>query len=91
MLRHHRTFLFNITVTLIHLIYDTTRHGLCLTQSFISGAQESDIYVVMCRTGVPGPKGISSVLVENDRKGLSFGKKEEKVEMQIAILLFSKY
>jgi len=40
---------------------------------------------------VPGPKGISSVLVENDRKGLSFGKKEEKVEMQIAILLFSKY
>lgn len=36
-------------------------------------------YLVMVRTGVPGPKGISCVLVEKGTPGLSFGKKEEKL------------
>ena len=49
------------------------------TKSFISGAGESDIYLVMCRTGAGGPKGISCILVEAGSKGLSFGKKEHKV------------
>jgi len=49
------------------------------TKSFISGAGESDIYLVMCRTGSAGPKGISCLLVEAGSKGLSFGKKEHKV------------
>jgi len=49
------------------------------TKSFISGAGESDIYLVMCRTGSVGPKGISCILVEAGSKGLSFGKKEHKV------------
>jgi alkylation response protein AidB-like acyl-CoA dehydrogenase len=39
---------------------------------FISGAGESDLYVVMARTGGPGPRGISAFLVEKDAKGLSF-------------------
>jgi len=50
-----------------------------MLQSFISGAGETDVYLVMSRTGVDGPKGISCILVEADRKGLAFGKKEEKV------------
>ncbi|KAF6080369.1 acyl-CoA dehydrogenase family member 8 [Phyllostomus discolor] len=33
----------------------------------------------MCRTGGPGPKGISCVVVEKGTPGLSFGKKEKKV------------
>lgn len=33
----------------------------------------------MCRTGGPGPKGISCLLIEKGSKGLSFGKKEEKL------------
>ncbi|XP_063491767.1 isobutyryl-CoA dehydrogenase, mitochondrial isoform X7 [Symphalangus syndactylus] len=49
------------------------------SKAFISGAGESDIYVVMCRTGGPGPKGISCVVVEKGTPGLSFGKKEKKV------------
>jgi len=49
------------------------------TKSFISGAGESDIYLVMCRTGAVGPKGISCILVDACTKGLSFGKKEHKV------------
>merc|ERR1711962_1842942 len=40
----------------------------------------TDVYVVMCRTGAQGPKGISCLLVERDSTpGLSFGKKEMKM------------
>jgi len=46
---------------------------------FISGGGESDVYLVMCRTGDSGPKGISCLLVENGSPGLSFGAKEKKV------------
>ena len=49
------------------------------TKAFISGGGESDVYLVMCRTGDRSPKGISCILVEKDTPGLSFGKKEEKV------------
>lgn len=48
-------------------------------QAFISGGGESDTYVVMCRTGGPGAKGISCIVVEKGTPGLSFGKKEKKV------------
>lgn len=34
----------------------------------------------MCRTGGPGPKGISCLIVEKGYEGLSFGKKENKVK-----------
>lgn len=49
------------------------------TKAFISGGGETDVYLIMCRTGEPGPKGISCVLVEKGTPGLSFGKKEKKV------------
>lgn len=40
---------------------------------------DTDVYVVMCRTGGPGSKGISALVVERDTPGLSFGKKERKL------------
>jgi len=50
------------------------------SKAFISGGGESDVYLVMCRTGSGGPKGISCLLVEKDSTpGLSFGKKEKKM------------
>jgi alkylation response protein AidB-like acyl-CoA dehydrogenase len=49
------------------------------SKAFISGAGFSDLYVLMCRTGEEGPKGVSTVLVENGTKGLSFGKAEDKM------------
>jgi alkylation response protein AidB-like acyl-CoA dehydrogenase len=49
------------------------------TKAFISGAGFSDIYVVMVRTGASGPKGISTIVVEKDTPGLSFGKPERKM------------
>ncbi len=49
------------------------------TKAFISGGSISDVYACMIRTGDPGPKGISCILVEKDTPGLSFGKKEIKL------------
>ena len=49
------------------------------TKAFISGGGRSDLYVVMVRTGEPGPKGITCLVVERGAPGLSFGKKEKKL------------
>jgi alkylation response protein AidB-like acyl-CoA dehydrogenase len=49
------------------------------SKAFISGGGASDVYLVMCRTGGGGPKGISTVLVENGTPGLSFGAQERKL------------
>ena len=48
-------------------------------KQFISGAGTAGLYVVMARTGGPGPKGISAFVVEDGTPGLSFGKQEEKM------------
>ena len=49
------------------------------SKAFISGGGYSDLYVVMCRTGESGPKGISSIVVESGTPGLSFGTLEDKL------------
>jgi len=49
------------------------------SKAFISGAGTSDLYVVMVRTGGPGPKGVSALVVEKDAPGLSFGAQERKM------------
>lgn len=49
------------------------------TKQFISGAGVNDIYVTMVRTGGPGPKGISCLVIEKDMEGVSFGAKERKL------------
>ena len=48
-------------------------------KQFISGAGTSGVYVVMARTGQPGPKGISAFVVELGTPGLSFGPSESKM------------
>ncbi len=49
------------------------------TKAFISGGSYSDAYVTMVRTGEDGPKGISTVVVEDGTPGLSFGALEKKM------------
>ncbi|KAI9226291.1 MAG: acyl-CoA dehydrogenase/oxidase [Piptocephalis tieghemiana] len=49
------------------------------SKAFISAGGFSDVYVIMARTGDPGPKGVSCFIVEKDTPGLSFGKKEDKL------------
>eukprot|EP00761_Pharyngomonas_kirbyi_P007131 gb/GECH01007140.1/.p1 GENE.gb/GECH01007140.1/~~gb/GECH01007140.1/.p1 ORF type:complete len:432 (+),score=107.59 gb/GECH01007140.1/:1-1296(+) len=49
------------------------------SKAFISGGGESDVYLVMARTGDKGPGGISCFLIDKDAPGLSFGKNESKL------------
>jgi alkylation response protein AidB-like acyl-CoA dehydrogenase len=48
-------------------------------KQFVSGAGATDIYVTMVRTGTDGPSGISTLVVEKDTPGLSFGAHEKKM------------
>jgi alkylation response protein AidB-like acyl-CoA dehydrogenase len=42
-----------------------------------SGAGHANAYVVYCRmSDAPGAKGIGAILIENDRQGFTFGKRE---------------
>jgi len=52
-------------------------------KAFISGAGESDLYVVMCRTSDKGANGISCVVVEKNTPGLSFGANEQKMGWKV--------
>ena len=49
------------------------------TKAFISGGGYSDAYVVMARTGDAGPRGVSTLYVEDGTQGLSFGGLEQKM------------
>ncbi len=46
---------------------------------FISGAGDTDVLVVMVRTGEAGPKGISALAIPADLDGIIYGKAEEKL------------
>lgn len=49
------------------------------TKAFISGGGYCDLYIVMARSGVDGPKGISAFVIEDGTEGLSFGGLEKKM------------
>ncbi len=48
-------------------------------KAFISGAGATDVLVVMARTGQAGARGISAFVVPADAKGITYGRKEEKM------------
>ncbi|MDK9696496.1 MAG: acyl-CoA dehydrogenase family protein [Siculibacillus sp.] len=60
-------------------VRDGDTYVLTGSKAFISGGGASDVHVVMARTGGPGPKGISAIVVEKDTPGLSFGAQEKKM------------
>jgi len=49
------------------------------SKMFISGAGETDMLVVMVRTGEVGAKGISALAIPADLDGVIYGKAEEKL------------
>lgn len=49
------------------------------SKMFISGAGETDVLVVMARTGGEGASGISAFVVPADAAGIHYGKAEEKM------------
>ena len=48
-------------------------------KQFISGAGTSDIYVAMVRTGGEGARGVSTLVIDRDTPGVSFGANERKM------------
>ena len=48
-------------------------------KQFISGGGTSAVYIVMARTGAPGSRGISAIVVPEGTPGLSFGPNEKKM------------
>jgi alkylation response protein AidB-like acyl-CoA dehydrogenase len=54
------------------------------TKLWTTQADSADIIMLMARTGDPGPKGISTFIVEKGTPGLSMGKREKKMGMHIS-------
>nr|WP_242688385.1 MULTISPECIES: acyl-CoA dehydrogenase family protein [unclassified Actinopolyspora] len=48
-------------------------------KQFISGSGHAGVYVVMVRTGEPGAKGISTLVIDGRSEGISFGPEERKM------------
>ncbi|HCE2679859.1 TPA: acyl-CoA dehydrogenase family protein [Vibrio parahaemolyticus] len=48
-------------------------------KAFVSGAGETDVLVVMARTGEAGAKGVSAFVVPAQADGISYGRKEPKM------------
>jgi len=48
-------------------------------KTFISGAGDTDVLVVMARTGEAGAKGVSAFVVPAQTDGISYGRKEPKM------------
>jgi hypothetical protein len=63
-------------------VRDGDEYVLNGTKFWITHGGYADIYVVMARTGGPGPRGVSAFLVPAGTAGLSFGKKEEKMGLR---------
>lgn len=60
-------------------ILDGDGYRLNGSKMFISGGGDSDVLVVMARTGGPGAKGVSAFVVAADSPGISYGRKESKM------------
>src|SRR5690606_31257478 len=60
-------------------VKDADHYVLNGSKMFISGAGETEVLVVMVRTGEAGPKGISALVVPADAEGIIYGKAEEKM------------
>jgi alkylation response protein AidB-like acyl-CoA dehydrogenase len=60
-------------------VLDGEHYVLNGTKQFISGAGATQVYIIMARSGGPGPAGISAFLVEAGTAGLSFGAEERKM------------
>ena len=48
-------------------------------KAFISGAGDTDVLIVMARTGGSGASGVSSLVVPADSPGITYGRKEKKM------------
>jgi alkylation response protein AidB-like acyl-CoA dehydrogenase len=54
------------------------------TKLWITQADSSDVMIMMARTGVEGPKGVSAFILEKGMPGIKMGKKEKKMGLNIS-------
>ncbi len=54
------------------------------TKLWTTQGDSADVIILMARTGGPGPKGVSSFIVEKGMKGLNYGKREKKMGAHIS-------
>lgn len=54
------------------------------TKLWTTQADNADVIMLMARTGEPGPKGISTFLIEKGTLGLNMGKREKKMGLHIS-------
>lgn len=60
-------------------VLEGARYVVNGVKQFISGAGVAEVYAVMVRTGETGAAGISTLIVEKDMPGVSFGANEYKM------------
>jgi len=51
-------------------------------KNWVTNGHHTWTFLVMARTGEAGPKGISAFIIENDQKGLTIGKSEDKMGLR---------
>jgi alkylation response protein AidB-like acyl-CoA dehydrogenase len=60
-------------------VLDGDHYVVSGSKAFISGGGVNEVYVTMVRTGEPGPRGISCLVIDKDMAGVSFGAPERKL------------
>jgi alkylation response protein AidB-like acyl-CoA dehydrogenase len=61
---------------------DGEHYVLTGEKNWVTNGHHTWTFLVMARTGEPGPKGISAFIIENDQKGLTIGKSEDKMGLR---------
>jgi len=51
-------------------------------KNWVTNGHHTWTFLVMARTGEPGPKGISAFIIEKDQPGLTIGKSEDKMGLR---------
>ena len=61
---------------------DGDHYVLTGEKNWVTNGHHTWTFLVLARTGEPGPKGISAFIIENDQKGLTIGKSEDKMGLR---------
>src|SRR5258706_978237 len=61
---------------------DGDHYVLSGEKNWVTNGRHTWTFLVLARTGEPGPKGISAFIVEKDQPGLTIGKSEDKMGLR---------
>ena len=61
---------------------DGDHYVLTGEKNWVTNGHHTWTFLVLARTGEPGPKGISAFIIENDQKGLTIDKSEDKMGLR---------